>query len=101
MDVVTVVLNCPDMYERSKALLDNAFNNYKLLNLSENAVYYAGNVLCSLSKPCKLVVKNSDKIDFKVVPLIENAKPRKGDLVARLEIYDANGLIFKENLYSI
>lgn len=101
MDVVTVVLNCPDMYERSKALLDNAFNNYKLLNLSENAVYTSGSILCSLSKPYKLVVKNCESLDFKVVPLIENKKHRKGDLVARLEIYDANGLIFNEKLYSI
>ena len=101
MDVVTVVLNCPDMYERSKALLDNAFNNYKLLNLSEKAVYSSGSVLCSLSKPCKLVVRNSENLDFKVIPLIANTKLRKGDLVARLEIYDANGLIFNENLYSI
>ncbi|MDE6667009.1 MAG: D-alanyl-D-alanine carboxypeptidase [Clostridia bacterium] len=101
MNVVTVVLNCPDMYERSKALLDIAFKNYKLLNLSENAVYSSGSILCSLSKPCKLVVRNSENLDFKVVPLIENTKIKKGDLVARLEIYDVNGLIFKENLYSI
>ena len=101
MDVVTVVLNCPDMYERSKALLDSAFDNYKLLNLSEKAVYSSGSTLCSLSKPYKLVVKNSDKLNFKVVPLIDNSKAKKGDLVARLEIYDVNGLIFDENLYSI
>ena len=101
MDVVTVVLNCPDMYERSKTLLDNAFNNYKLLNLSEKAVYSSGTILCSLSKPCKIVVKNSENLDYKVIPLTENSKIKKGDLVARLEIYDANGLIFSENLYSI
>ena len=101
MDVVTVVLNCPDMYERSKALLDNAFNNYKLLNLSESAVYSSGTILCSLSKPCKIVVRNSENLDFKVIPLTENTKIKKGDLVARLEICDENGLIFSENLYSI
>ncbi|MDE7167891.1 MAG: D-alanyl-D-alanine carboxypeptidase [Clostridia bacterium] len=101
MDVVTVVLNCPDMYERSKALLDNSFNNYKLLNLSESAVYSSGTILCSLSKPCKIVVRNSENLDFKVIPLTENTKIKKGDLVARLEICDENGLIFSENLYSI
>ena len=101
MDVVTVVLNCPDMYERSKALLDNAFNNYKLLNLSENAVYSSGTILCSLQKPCKIVVRNSESLNFKVIPLTDDTKIKKGDLVARLEICDENGLIFSENLYSI
>ncbi len=101
MDVVTVVLNCPDMYERSKALLDDAFNNYKLLNLSENAVYSSGTILCSLQKPCKIVVRNSENLDFKVIPLTDSNKIKKGDLVARLEICDENGLIFSENLYSI
>lgn len=101
MDVVTVVLNCPDMYERSKSLLDDAFKNYKLLNLSDSTVYSSGSVLCSLSKPCKLVIKNSEHVEFKVVSLSDNIKIKKGDLVARLEIYDANGLIFNENLYSI
>lgn len=101
MDVVTVVLNCPDMYERSKALLDNVFENYKLLNIGEEKVFNAGGILCKLLKPCKLVAKKSEVLDFKVVPLIENAKNRKGELVARLEIFDSNGLIFKENLYKI
>lgn len=101
MDVVTVVLNCPDMYERSKTLLDEAFENYKLLNLSENTVFSACSVLCSLQKPYKLVVKCGGELDYKVIPTEHGKKIKKGDLVARLEIYDANGLIFNENLYSI
>lgn len=101
MDVVTVVLNCPDMYERSKSLLDDAFENYKLLNLSENTVFSAGSVLCSLQKPYKLVVKCGGELDYRVIPTEHSKKIKKGDLVARLEIYDANGLIFNENLYSI
>ena len=101
MDVVTVVLNCPDMYERSKALLDDAFENYKLLNLSENTVFSAGTVLCSLQKPYKLVVKYSGELNYKIIPIADNKKIKKGDLAARLEIYDSNGLIFNENLYSI
>ncbi len=101
MDVVTVVLNCPDMYERSTALLNDAFANYKLLNLSENSVFYSGTTLCKLAKSYKIVVRNSENIDYKVVPLTDNTKIKTGDLAARLEIYDANGLIFNENLYSI
>ncbi|MDE7082744.1 MAG: D-alanyl-D-alanine carboxypeptidase [Clostridia bacterium] len=101
MDVVTVVLNCPDMYERSKAIFDYAFENFKLLNLSADSVFSSNGILCKLSKPYKLVVKNGENFDYKVVPLIDGNGTKKGDLVARLEIYDANGLIFNENLYSI
>lgn len=101
MDVVTVVLNCPDMYERSKTLLDNAFNNFKLLSLSENKLFMSGRVLCKLAKSHNLVVKIDENLDFKVIPLVESKKVNFGDLVAELQIYDSNGLIFKENLYSI
>lgn len=101
MDVVTVVLNCPDMYERSKALLDNAFNRYKLLNLSENKLFMSDRVLCKLAKSHNLVIKTDENLDFKVIPLVDGKKINSGDLVAELEIYDSNGLIFKENLYSI
>jgi len=101
MDVVTVVLNCPDMYERSEALLNYAFDNFNLINLSENSVYSSGAVLCKLEKSFKLVAKNCESLDYKVIPLTGSKKIKKGDLVARLEIYGANGLIFSENLYKI
>jgi len=101
MDVVTVVLNCPDMYERSEALLNDAFENFNLINLSENTVYSSGTVLCRLEKSFKIVAKNCGSLDYKVIPLTESKKIKKGDLVARLEIYGVNGLIFSENLYKI
>lgn len=101
MDVVTVVLNCPDMYGRSKQLLNNALDGFKLLTLSENSVFMSGRVLCKLAKSCNLVVKNDENLNFKVIPLISDTKIKTGDLVAELEIYNSNSLIFKENLYSI
>ncbi len=101
MDVVTVVLNCPDMYERSEALLNYAFDNFNLINLSENTVYSSGAVLCKLEKSFKVVAKDCENLEYKVIPLIGSKKIKKGDLVARLEIYGANGLIFSENLYKI
>ncbi|MDE7265205.1 MAG: D-alanyl-D-alanine carboxypeptidase, partial [Clostridia bacterium] len=44
MDVVCVVLNCPDMYERSCAIFDNCFKDYKLLDLNEDKVFMCNQV---------------------------------------------------------
>ena len=101
MDVVTVVLNCPDMYERSKQLINSAFRDYKLIKLSADVVFMSDIVLCKLQNSRNFVVKSAENIDFKVVTLSNGKKIKKGDLVAELQINGSNGLLFKENLYSI
>ena len=101
MDVVTVVLNCYDMYERSSAILDQCFYAYKLLELNENTVFMSDRVLCKLSKIQNLVVKNTESLQIRIKSTVTEKKIKKGDRVGILEIYDANGLIFSDNLYSI
>lgn len=101
MDVVTVVLNCYDMYERSSAILDQCFYAYKLLELNENTVFMSDRVLCKLSKNQNLVVKNTESLQIRIKSTVTEKKIKKGDRVGILEIYDANGLIFSDNLYSI
>ncbi len=101
MDVVAVVLNCPDMYERSKQIINSCFNAYNLLDISENAVFMSDIVLCKLQKAYKIGVKKGRTLDFKVIPTENCRKAKKGDKVGELEIYSENNLIFKENLYSI
>ncbi len=101
MDVVTVVLNCYDMYERSSAILDRCFYAYKLLELNENTVFMSDRVLCKLSKTQNLVVKNTESLQIRIKSTVTEKKIKKGDRIGILEIYDANGLIFSDNLYSI
>lgn len=101
MDVVTVVLNCYDMYERSSAILDQCFYAYKLLELNENTVFMSDRVLCKLSKTQNLVVKNTESLQIRIKSTVTEKKIKKDDRVGILEIYDANGLIFSDNLYSI
>lgn len=101
MDVVTVVLNCYDMYERSSAILDQCFYAYKLLELNENTVFMSDRVLCKLSKTQNLVVKNTESLQIRIKSTVTEKKIKKGDRVGILKIYDANGLIFSDNLYSI
>ena len=101
MDIVTVVLSCPDMYERSKALLDECFSGFKLLELDETAVFMSGKVLCKLSNSETIVVRSNEKISFSVKSVGTDKKINKGDLCGTLEIRGENDLIFSADLYSI
>jgi len=101
MDVVCVVLNCPDMYNRSAEILDGCFNGFKLINLSEEQIFMSDKVLCKLSKPYSFIIKTSDKLSYKVVPVNFSRKPKSGCHVANLEIYSENDLLFCADLYSI
>lgn len=97
MDVICVVLNRPDMYKVSSKILDNCFNNYKLVMIPENKIFMCGIVQCKLLNNTNLVVSNTDNIQYCIVPLenkIENE-------FAELKIYIDNCLIFCEKLYRI
>lgn len=97
MSVVCVVLNCPDMYERSGKLLDYCFNNYKLLNLSTEKVFKCGKLLCKLKDNSAVVVKRDGNIRYKI-NRIDNPE---NDEVAELNIYDENDLLFSRKLFKI
>ena len=101
VDVVCVVLNCPDMYERSEELLEQAFSTYCLKQIGSNRVFMCDIVPCRLSKDCTLLVKKDEEITFKIIKTNNHAHINAGDEIARLEIYCQNDLIFSENLYSI
>ncbi len=101
MDVVCVVLNCPDMYVRSGDILDACFNDYNLIKINENNTFMSGIVLCKPVKSGFFVAKKNEKLDIKVTATDKLEKICKGDLVAELNIYGQNGLLFSEKLYSI
>lgn len=101
MDVVCVVLDCPDMYERSQKILDECFKAYRLVNIDGNKVFMCGRVLCKPQNSLTFVAKNDNETQIKVVPTEKKKKIKKGDLVAKLEIYLKNNLLLSENLYSI
>ena len=101
MSVVSVVLNCPDMYERSTELLDYSLNNFRLVKIDENTVFMSDRVLCKASKMLKFVIKKDEKLDIQVKPYKDLRNIKRGDLVAELKISGQNGLILSENLYSI
>ncbi|MDE7214498.1 MAG: hypothetical protein K2N68_01505, partial [Clostridia bacterium] len=100
MDVVCVVLNCYDMYERSAAILDGCLNGYKLVKIDNN-VFMSDRVLCKLKNSVNLVVKTDEKLAYKVISKVKSGTIREGDLVAKLVISGEKGLLFEDNLYSI
>ena len=101
MTVVCVVLNCPDMYNRSAKILDDCFSGYRLVRISENTAFMSDRVLCKISKSVNFVVQSDENIEFVVKPIDGLKKVKCGDIVGKLEILGQNGLILSENLYSI
>lgn len=101
MEVITVVLNCPDMYAESCNLLDKSFKNFELINLDKNSVFMCDRVLCKLAKSSNIVVKKDKNVRFEIKSLNVSGKIKCGDKVAELEIYSENDLIFSEDLFSI
>ncbi len=100
MDVICVVLNCPDMYERSKELIDEAFNRYKLVKMTQNMVFMCGIIPCKIADECNIVIRRDGAVDYRVIKCGDGEADSKG-IEGQLEIYLENNLIFSGNLYSI
>ncbi len=96
MDVVTVVLNCPDMYERSIDIFESCFKKYKLVKLDKGLTFNFNGKLCCLKESEKFVIEKRGKITYKMEQ-VENIE----GVIAQLHIYNENKLIFTGKLYSI
>lgn len=97
MDVICVVLNCYDMYERSAKLLTDAFESFSLESISTDKIFSFNGTPCILSEVATVCVRSGEQLDYKILP----AEPNDEGIVAKLQISDANDLIFTANLYSI
>ncbi|MCH5148915.1 MAG: D-alanyl-D-alanine carboxypeptidase [Clostridiales bacterium] len=101
MDVVSVVLNCPEMYERSCEIFEECFSKYSLVKIDENNIFMSDRVLCKVKKSRNFVANKGNLLDFRVKLIDNDKKQKSGGAVAILEISDQNGLLFEEKLYSI
>lgn len=97
MDVVCVVLNCYDMFERSAKLIENCFENYSNETISADRIFSYNGKPCRLAQDCTLTVDKGAELSFNIVK--SDGSDKKA--VARLEIYSKNNLIFSDNLYTI
>ena len=111
MEVVSVVINSPEMWERSIELLDNSFNNYKMTELFNSENYnnalrrdVNGNLvkieaLSYYRYPLKDDEINNIKILIDGKTEEEFYKnPTKN---AVFEIFNKNKLIFSQNIFTI
>lgn len=112
MQLVSVVLNCPDMYERSSALLDGAFEKYSLTEIYDAAEHRYTAAAGTKGKSCAGQCRDSF-----YYPLSEDEKEKirvtaelhepvslpvaVGDELGILRIYLENQLIFSQKIYSI
>lgn len=112
LEFVCVVLNCGSMFERSKELLNSAFENYsnKLIIKSENILLFIP--IKDSNEKCGVYIKNDvilpltnnefDNLIIKIdTPKIINKSILKDDCVGEIQIYYENNLLFEEKIYSI
>lgn len=98
MDIVCVVLNCPDMYERSIQIFESCFKKYKLVSIDCDKVFNFNNKLCRLKENASFVTGSTDKIDYRFEAITENTTDTA---IGKLNVYNENKLIFSGKLYSI
>lgn len=99
MKLVCVVLNSPQMYERTAELLDEAFRSYRMVTL------------CDKSKQIEKLTAKEDFIypltaeeEKSVAVQIEKIQPQptqKGEFAGQMKIFLKNDLLFSQNLYMI
>ena len=110
MEVVCVVLNSPQMFERSSELLEKAFSEFRLIKVVDpdrfDKVIFDKNktVAYNLSKPSEFYypVGKNEKIscvaDFDSFDE-ENLNP--DEKVGEIKIYCSKQLIFSQNIYTL
>lgn len=101
MQVVSVVLNCYDMYERSRDIINDCFDNYSVETISKDRVFNYNGVPCVLDSDAEIVVRRDAQLTFEVT------SPERKDCkcahkpIAKLQIYEQNNLIFSRDLFTI
>ena len=112
LEFVCVTLNCPPMFEKSKNLLVNAFENYKNVklvdknnfvgfveNLQNNqlvGLYIKNDVILGLNEQ----EKNCIKMEYEFPKTINKSLPKDSE-IGIIKIFASNNLIFTEKIYTI
>ena len=110
-EFIVVVLNCPNMFERSKELLTESFNKYENIKLvnSEHIlgfIYDCKNEKHSIAVkrdiilPIKSTDKDKIKIEYDYQEKIDEII-KKDQEVGQIKIYLENCLIFTQKIYTI
>lgn len=110
MQLVSVVLNCYDMWDRTKSLLNNAFNEYyyyKIGDCSKTLDEFSiggDNIALKLQSDIYYPLKKGESENFRYIFKPLESYPdelRSGDEVGTLNVYDDNRLIFSRKIITI
>lgn len=95
LDVICVVLNCYDMWERSQEIIETCFNDYAIEKISKNRLFYSEGKAYTLGEDCEVLMQKNAEVEYRV------SKPPKKNKDRTLEIFCGNRLIFSHKLYII
>lgn len=112
MELICVVLNCPPMFERSKVLLSQCFEKYRLYDVIKNENIFDfipienSNTLCGLtlksdvSYPLTEYEYENLKIECDY-PKILRKPVKKDQEIGLVKFYCENNLLFTKKIYTI
>ena len=97
MKLVSVVLDSPQMYERSAEILDYGFANYAMFDLCSKGEPIEGfRILSSFAYPLTKAEREKIKIEVET----DDSKEKEiGAIAGIMKIYLENRLLFSQNLY--
>lgn len=113
MNVIAVVLNCVPMFESCRELIDQAFTDYRNIDISEkieDEVFASVNngkqkyVGLSVNEPIFYPLANNEENELKIETegiVAMNAPVKKGKQNGKIKIYLKNRLLFEAKLYTI
>ncbi len=112
VELVSVVLNCPPMFEQSKTLLTRCFEKYQNHKILESDNFVDFVKFKNSDESCPLYIKNDiiipltndEKNNLKIIydyPEEIDKNTKKDSVVGYIKIYAENNLIFTEKVYNI
>lgn len=113
MEVISVVLNCPNMFEESERLINDAFKEYKMIEIIEPYSFITNipvsegefeSVKVYSMKGFKYPLKETETTDIyveKELPEILDAPIEKEKEIGKIKVFFNNEQIFEENIYTM
>lgn len=97
MEIVCVLLNCPETYERTEELLDSVYSEYQMIPLCDPSLPFEGyRIEYGFAYPLRKEELEHVRIEgVSTMPCPE----KKGEVAGQMLIYLENSLIFSQNLY--
>jgi D-alanyl-D-alanine carboxypeptidase (penicillin-binding protein 5/6) len=110
MELISVVLNCPPMFEKSKSLINNVYENYNLTKIieSDNIIDFIDingkKTPIHIKNDIVLPLKQGEKDDLKILydyPKTIKNETENDTEIGFVKIYLKNNLLFTEKIYTI